>query len=190
MALCWNFACIYLFYAFHFVKGLETPKPILIATEIAENKTIILTCNIYGGTARSVGWYRNQGRMVISIGYVNGICKTSPPELPFSTECRCLNITVYTCTLTDNGSTIKSNQIRIRESKPSRTETDSTSTVSRSTRRSDVVNRTVSIQETTQDTTTVTIEKTKADTTHAGKSSEIPANINDVDFTTMQSISY
>ncbi|XP_052785971.1 uncharacterized protein LOC128221398 [Mya arenaria] len=100
MALCWNFACIYLFYAFHFVKGLETPKPILIATEIAENKTIILTCNIYGGTARSVGWYRNQGRMVISIGYVNGICKTSPPELPFSTECRCLNITVYTCTLT------------------------------------------------------------------------------------------
>ncbi|WAR29175.1 hypothetical protein MAR_002743 [Mya arenaria] len=88
MALCWNFACIYLFYAFHFVKGLETQKPTLIATRIAANNTITLTCNILGGTARSVGWYRNQGRMVISIGYVNGICKTSPPELPFSTECR------------------------------------------------------------------------------------------------------
>ncbi|XP_052785972.1 uncharacterized protein LOC128221401 [Mya arenaria] len=99
MALCWNFACIYLFYAFHFVKGLETQKPTLIATRIAANNTITLTCNILGGTARSVGWYRNQGRMVISIGYVNGICKTSPPELPFSTECRCLNITMYTCTL-------------------------------------------------------------------------------------------
>ncbi|WAR29134.1 hypothetical protein MAR_002702 [Mya arenaria] len=94
MALCWNFACIYLFYAFHFVKGSETKKLTLNATEIYKNNTIKLTCNIHEGTARSVGWYRNQGRKVISIGYVHGLCETSPPELPFSAECRCLDITL------------------------------------------------------------------------------------------------
>ncbi|XP_052787376.1 uncharacterized protein LOC128222427 [Mya arenaria] len=202
MALCWNFACIYLFYAFHFVKGSETKKLTLNATEIYKNNTIKLTCNIHEGTARSVGWYRNQGRKVISIGYVHGLCETSPPELPFSAECRCLDITLYTCTLTvepsvhsgdewecsyaDNGLSIKSNEVRISGSNVSHTTTDSPSTVSRSTRRSDVVKKAVYIQETTQDSTTVAIEKTKEDTTHAGKSREIPANRKDVDFTTMQ----
>ncbi|XP_052787591.1 uncharacterized protein LOC128222560 isoform X1 [Mya arenaria] len=114
-----------------------THKPIL--TGIAVNQTIALTCYIYGGSAGSVGWYRNKGRKVISIGYVNNSCETSPPELPFSAKCLCLNITVYSCTLTvdpsmhngdewecsiaDNGLSIKSNGIRIGGSNVSRTET-------------------------------------------------------------------
>ncbi|WAR29136.1 hypothetical protein MAR_002704 [Mya arenaria] len=43
---------------------------------------------------------RNQGRKVISIGYVDNRCETSPPELPFFARCLCLNITVFSCTLT------------------------------------------------------------------------------------------
>ncbi|XP_052787525.1 uncharacterized protein LOC128222522 [Mya arenaria] len=119
-------------------ESLETQNPTLNATWIAEYQTITLTCNIYGETARSVGWYRNQGRKVISIGYVDNRCETSPPELPFFARCLCLNITVFSCTLTvemsmhnedewecsfaDNGLSIKSNVIRIRGSNVSRNE--------------------------------------------------------------------
>ncbi|WAR29163.1 hypothetical protein MAR_002731, partial [Mya arenaria] len=92
----------------HNVEGSETQRPTLTATGISKDQTITLTCNIHEGTARSVGWYRNQGRKVISIGYVNDSCETSPPELPFSAKCLCLNITVYTCTLTVNGTFVAS----------------------------------------------------------------------------------
>ncbi|XP_052787598.1 uncharacterized protein LOC128222562 isoform X3 [Mya arenaria] len=83
-----------------FVKGSATQTPTLIATGIFQDQTITLTCHINGGTARSVGWYRNQGRKVISIGNVGTRCETSPPELPFSAICLCLNTTVFSCTLT------------------------------------------------------------------------------------------
>ncbi|XP_052787596.1 uncharacterized protein LOC128222562 isoform X1 [Mya arenaria] len=122
-----------------FVKGSATQTPTLIATGIFQDQTITLTCHINGGTARSVGWYRNQGRKVISIGNVGTRCETSPPELPFSAICLCLNTTVFSCTLTvelsmhngdewecsfaDNELSIKSNEIRISGSNPSRTGT-------------------------------------------------------------------
>ncbi|XP_052785975.1 uncharacterized protein LOC128221403 [Mya arenaria] len=125
--------------AFLRVKGLELQRPTLTATWIPKDQTITLTCHINGGTARSVGWYRNQGRKVISVGHVNNTCETSPPELPFSAKCLCLNSTVFSCTLpvepsvhssdewecsfADNGLSIKSNGVRISGSNVSQTTT-------------------------------------------------------------------
>ncbi|XP_052785635.1 uncharacterized protein LOC128221194 isoform X2 [Mya arenaria] len=182
MAPCWHFinlAFIYLFYLLHVVKGLEARKPTLSATALAADHTITLTCNIYGETSRSVGWYRNQGPKTISIGYVNNRCETSPPELPFSAKCLCLNITVFSCMLTvepvnykdewrcsvaDKGLALYSTGTKIKGSNNSRTEKDSPSAALWSERRSDDVNQPVNNQETTLRTETEAFDNMAGDT--------------------------